>query len=335
MLSVNGRTIHDYRLAKCIEDAYHGFLITGEHPLFFIHLHIPPEEMDVNVHPRKTEVRFSNTDAIMSFLYRSIKSVLESRSFAVQTHLRTETTYPQRDIPLGNPNINYTHSSTFSHSPAEISLRSPTPHYDIQQAPAPLFHIEPALPIRVLSQIKNSYILCSAEDSLILFDQHAAHERFIYEHLKKHRAAKSTQTLITPLELKVNAEQTALLNEEQETFKNFGITLEQTGPNLWLITEVPNMPKSHEIDWSNVVINTLEIIHKESLAHTLEAHEEDLLHTMACKAAVKFNDKLSIIELQRLIDDVAYLPGIYTCPHGRPFRLEITFNELNSYFKRH
>lgn len=339
MLSVNGRTVHDYRLAKCIEDAYHGFLITGEHPLFFIHLYLPTEDIDVNVHPRKTEVRFSNTDEIMSFLYRSIKSVLESRSFAVQPHLNSESREQISEL-RNNSSIFQPYSSppplsTFRSPNSELSVNSPHAPYHTSPEASQLFTVSSPLPIRVLSQIKNSYILCSAENSLILFDQHAAHERFIYEQLKKHRAEKSTQGLITPHELKVSAEQSTLLSEEHKVFFDFGIALEQTGPNDWLITEVPNMPRSHEIDWPSVVLNTLEIVHQESLAHTLEAHEEDLLHTMACKAAVKFNDKLTLIELQKLIDDVAYLPGIYTCPHGRPFRLELTFNELDRYFKRH
>ncbi len=344
MISVNGRTIHDYRIAKCIEDAYHGFLITGEHPLFFIHLYIPTDEIDVNVHPRKTEVRFSRTDEIMSFVYRSIKSVLESRSFAVKTHINSEfgvrnaewnpniaSTKLPRQYP---PSSSYSQSELLTPNSALPTVHSPQAHY--HTAPeAQLFDIAAPLPIRFLAQIKNSYILCSAENSLILFDQHAAHERFIYEQLKKFRAERSSQELITPIEIKVSAEQSALLSDEQNVFADFGIFLEQAAPNQWLITEVPNMPKSHQIDWSNVVLNTLETVHQESLAHTLVAHEEDLLHTMACKAAVKFNDKLTPIELQRLIDDVAYLPGIYTCPHGRPFRLEITFNELDRYFKRH
>lgn len=345
MIAINGRTIKDYRLAKCIEDAYHSFLLTSEHPIFFLQLQLEPEVIDVNVHPRKMEVRISNLETVMSFLYRSVRGVLEKQILSVKPDLNAEfgirnsewhspaqftpsifskaENHPQNNIPYSEFRIPH---SEFS------SVHSPNIGYEANE----LFPEQHAnKPIRVLSQITNSYILCTTDKSLMLFDQHAAHERFIYEQLKKTRSEHSTQALLVPTSLSTTAEQSALLEEQQENFANFGISLEQGGPNQWLITGVPNLPKSLEIDWATVVMNSFDILHQESLTHSLQDHEDDILHTMACKAAVKFNDKLSMTELQRLIDDVAYLPGIYTCPHGRPFRLELTFNELDRYFKRH
>jgi DNA mismatch repair protein MutL len=187
-------------------------------------------------------------------------------------------------------------------------------------------------PIKVLSQIKNSYILCESETSLLLFDQHAAHERYIYEELKAAADNKTSQPLLAPVTIQVTSEQNILLSEFHKLYKNFGFMLEQQSPSTWLITQVPVSKKT--LDYENIILATLEQTNKESFEQVLTSKKEDILHTMACKAAVKFNDHLSMSELQHLIDKVAYLPGIYTCPHGRPFRLELTFNDLNSYFKR-
>jgi len=343
MIAINGRTIKDYRLAKCVEDAYHSYLLTSEHPIFFLQLELEPEVIDVNVHPRKMEVRISNLETVMSFLYRSVRGVLEKQILSVKPDFSSqfEERSGQWNSPLNTPNsLRTSHFTPHTNSEFRFpnsepnSFHSPTVPYDTSAAELFPDH-SPERPIRVLSQITNSYILCSTDKSLMLFDQHAAHERFIYEQLKKTRSEHSTQTLLVPTSLNTTAEQSVLLEEQQANFAEFGISLEQGGPNQWLITGVPNLPKSLEIDWATVVMNSFDILHQESLAHSLQDHEDDILHTMACKAAVKFNDKLSLIELQRLIDDVAYLPGIYTCPHGRPFRLELTFNELDRYFKRH
>ncbi|MBI4836466.1 MAG: DNA mismatch repair endonuclease MutL [Candidatus Abawacabacteria bacterium] len=329
MVAVNQRTIRDYRINKTIEDAYHTFLLSSEHPIFFLHLSVNPQEIDVNVHPRKNEVRFEHLDHILSFIYRSVKGTLEKQILSVNPSFNSKFEIPNAQL---SPTSNFEFRT--SHSPSN-SVASPSNTYQAAQFNQLFTEETPPRPIKVVSQIKNSYILCTAEQSLILFDQHAAHERFIYEELKKTRAQKSTQQLMNPLELTATAEQSILLAEQQQNFANFGIQLEQSGPNNWLITDVPNMPRSYKIDWSQVVLNSLDQVHAESLTHSLQDHEDDILHTMACKAAVKFNDHLSLSELQRLIDDVAYLPGIYTCPHGRPFRLELTFNELDRYFKRH
>lgn len=348
MIAINGRSIKDYRLAKCVEDAYHSYLLTSEHPLFFLQLELSPEVIDVNVHPRKMEVRISNLETVMSFLYRSIRSVLEKQILSVRPNLSSESREQRAEINSELQITNYEFNSPTSLRTSHFAL--PTIPASSSQLPAfNSFHSSitpyqvnelfpnqtPDRPIRVLSQISNSYILCSTDKSLMLFDQHAAHERLIYEQLKKTKSEHTTQALLVPITLSTTAEQTALLSEQQENFASFGINLEQGGPNQWLITGVPNLPKSLEIDWATVVMNAFDILHQESLAHSLQDHEDDILHTMACKAAVKFNDKLSLVELQKLIDDVAYLPGIYTCPHGRPFRLELTFNELDRYFKRH
>ncbi len=328
MICINGRVIRDFRLCKVIEDAYHSFLLSSEHPIFFIHLTLPPTDIDINVHPRKTEVRFAFPDQLMSVLFHAVKNLLSTQVLAVPLNKFAEspTSYHPSSSPSPLPSSS---SPPYSSSPIPHSP-SPTLHVDhlFTEINVPIQN----LPIKVLSQIKNSYILCEAETSLMLFDQHAAHERFIYEELKAAADHKTTQPLLTPISVAVTPEQNILISENLTFFENFGFNLEQSSPTTWLMTQVPVSKKN--LDWQNIILAALENTNPESFKQAIASHKDDILHTMACKAAVKFNDRLSIPELQNLIDNVAYLPGIYTCPHGRPFRLELKFNDLNSYFKR-
>ncbi len=320
MICINGRVIRDYRLCKVIEDAYHGFLLSSEHPIFFINITLPPSDIDINVHPRKTEIRFAYPEQVMSTLYKTIKSFLAEQILAVPVN------------KFGTKSSSFIPHAAETTSPYQTSSELPNSRLEVEHLFTEINVPIQGKPIKVLSQIKNSYILCEAEASLMLFDQHAAHERFIYEELKRSADNKTSQPLLTPIYLQVTPEQNVLLSEFHHLYQDFGFTLEQHSPTTWLITQVPVSKKT--LDFENIILVTLEQTNKDSFRQALTAKKDDILHTMACKAAVKFNDRLSIPELQNLIDNVAYLPGIYTCPHGRPFRLELKFSDLNSYFKR-
>lgn len=344
MLSINGRVIQDFRLNKIISDAYQGFLLSNEYPIFFIHLHIAPDVIDVNVHPRKSEVRFSEPDVIYSFLYRHVREFLASQQFAVSPNYQS----PIAPAPSSaEPHASYSSFSSpgaFVHQPVQNYLstrfetQTPPSHIstgiDTQSVDA-LFTLEAAKPIRVLSQISQSYILAVDHENLLLFDQHAAHERLLYEQFKQARQNHSVQPLLMPMTFSVSAEQSSLLAERLALYQNLGITIEQVSPTTWAITAVPAIVQSDRLAWTDIMINTLVEQPDQTVSQDITHVEDDLLHTMACKAAVKFNDQLTLSELQRLIDDVAYLPGIYTCPHGRPFRLSMKFTEINHHFKRH
>ncbi len=336
MISINGRIIQDFRLNKIISDAYQGFLLSNEFPIFFIHLKVAPDSVDVNVHPRKSEVRFSNPDQVYSFLYRQIREFLSSQQFAVSPNYQASTTpYASFSSP-SQPN-HYVQEPKSTYYAQKFDLNTPTnlaPSVHVSATDS-LFVLPEAKPIRVLSQISNSYILAVDHDNLLLFDQHAAHERLLYEQFKQARLSHASQPLLVAIPFDVSAEQSVTLSERLDLYHALGIDLEQVSPSTWTITAVPAIVHSDQLDWAAILQNSLSEAPDQSIKQNLDHLEDDMLHTMACKAAVKFNDALTIPELQRLIDDVAYLPGIYTCPHGRPFRLSMKFTEINHHFKRH
>lgn len=333
MLSINGRVIQDFRLNKIVSDAYQGFLLSNEFPVFFIHLHITPDSVDVNVHPRKSEVRFSAPDQIYSFLYRHIREFLSSQQFAVSPNYQ-----PAYSSPNYTPTTSqYVNQPIAAYYTPKFNIQAPTnlPSPIDTDSITPLFTVAESKPIRVLSQISNSYILAVDQDNLLLFDQHAAHERLLYEQFKQARLTHATQPLLVAIPFTVSVEQSVVLESRVQLYHDLGIHLEQVSPTTWTIIAVPAIVHSEKLDWASILQNSLSDSPDQSIKQDLHHLEDDMLHTMACKAAVKFNDALSISELQRLIDDVAYLPGIYTCPHGRPFRLSMKFTEINHHFKRH
>ncbi len=335
MLSINGRVIQDFRLNKIVSDAYQGFLLGNEYPIFFIHLQIAPDSVDVNVHPRKSEVRFSTPDQIYSFLYRQIREFLSSQQFAVSPNYQSQTTsqhsfpsYPQQ-YSVHQPINNYlTQQFDLTTAPNQA------PRLDLD-LPKALFASNETKPIRVLSQISNSYILAVDQETLLVFDQHAAHERLLYEQFKQARLTHATQPLLVSINFTISADQSVMISERLALYQELGIVLEQVSPTTWAITSVPAIVHGEKMDWAQILQNSLSENPDQTTKQDIHHLEDDMLHTMACKAAVKFNDSLTMSELQRLIDDVAYLPGIYTCPHGRPFRLSMKFTEINHHFKRH
>lgn len=333
MVSINGRVIQDFRLNKIISDAYQGFLLSNEFPVFFIHLQLAPDSVDVNVHPRKSEVRFSAPDQIYSFLYRHVREFLSTQQFAVSPNYQPSTPIQNYILASGQ----YVSQPKTAYYAPQFNMQTPT---NLSSAidpvlATPLFDVPEAKPIRVLSQISNSYILAVDQDNLLLFDQHAAHERLLYEQFKQARLSHTSQPLLVPIPFTVSAEQSVTLEERLKLYHDLGIDLEQVSPTTWTITTIPAIVHSEKLNWAGILQNSLSEAPDQSIKQDLHHLEDDILHTMACKAAVKFNDALSIHELQRLIDDVAYLPGVYTCPHGRPFRLSMKFTEINHHFKRH
>ena len=335
MLSINGRVIQDFRLNKIVSDAYQGFLLGNEYPIFFIHLHVAPDSVDVNVHPRKSEVRFSNPDQIYSFLYRQIREFLSSQQFAVSPNYQSQSI---RQYSIATQSQQYhVHQPVTNYLTQKFDLTTPhnqAPRLDLE-LPEELFTTTNSKPIKVLSQISNSYILAVDQETLLLFDQHAAHERFLYEQFKQARLTHANQPLLVSINFTVSADQSVIISERLELYRELGIGLEQVSPTTWAIISVPAIVHSEKMDWAGIVQNSLSENPDQTIKQDISHLEDDMLHTMACKAAVKFNDALSLGELQRLIDDVAYLPGIYTCPHGRPFRLSMKFTEINHHFKRH
>jgi len=186
----------------------------------------------------------------------------------------------------------------------------------------------------VIGTLFRTYVLLELSDELIMIDQHAAHEKIIYERLRDARQsqdAKAIQPMLVPLTVRVTASERIVLESEQPFFESIGFQMEAFGANALLIRGIPDL-KTAQIDPEAALRTALQMLTKGRL-NDAQALDE-LLYQIACKAAVKAHDRLSDLEIRRLITDLGSLENPYTCPHGRPVIIRISRLELEKKFKR-
>ncbi|MBL8160819.1 MAG: DNA mismatch repair endonuclease MutL [Anaerolineae bacterium] len=341
-LFVNGRWIQDTRLTYAITQAYHTFLMTGRYPIAVIMLQIPPAEVDVNVHPTKAEVRFRDTDAVFASVQRAVRravvdlaqtpamrgarSLLSEGEYLPRWSTLPETRQNQLDLHLGLQS-----AGRRTHIPLQADREEdPT---EIPEGPgAPL---KPrTLPIlRVIGQISAAYIVAEGPSGLYLVDQHAAHERILYEQfMEQHRKQQPVSQLTLEAQtIQLASSDAHLIEENLDVLRQFGFELEPFGPNTFVIRSVPALLADQSPD--EVIAGIL----AELEAGKQPGHGgiEDRIITRVCKqAAVKAGQILSQDEMQSIIRQLERCQSPHTCPHGRPTMLHMTGEQIAREFGR-
>ncbi len=341
-LFVNGRWIQDTRLTYAITQAYHTFLMTGRYPIAVIMLQIPPAEVDVNVHPTKAEVRFRDTDAVFASVQRAVRravvdlaqtpamrgarSLLSEGEYLPRWSTLPETRQNQLDLHLGLQS-----AGRRTHIPLQADREEdPT---EIPEGPgAPL---KPrTLPIlRVIGQISAAYIVAEGPSGLYLVDQHAAHERILYEQfMEQHRKQQPVSQLTLEAQtIQLASSDAHLIEENLDVLRQFGFELEPFGPNTFVIRSVPALLADQSPD--EVIAGIL----AELDAGKQPGHGgiEDRIITRVCKqAAVKAGQILSQDEMQSIIRQLERCQSPHTCPHGRPTMLHMTGEQIAREFGR-
>jgi DNA mismatch repair protein MutL len=191
-----------------------------------------------------------------------------------------------------------------------------------------------SLDIKPLAQIGRSYILAENKDGLILIDQHAAHERIKYEELmdqyESSRPAK--QQLLMPLNIELSRNEAEIFKNNESIFKKLGFEIEIFGGDTFIIHAIPSPISKENIE--NILLNVINDIAENKKTHAIKNPQEKIIEYMACRSAIKFGKALTLEEMIALINDLNKLKRPYTCPHGRPSMIKITFNELEKMFKR-
>ncbi len=310
---VNRRWISSRLLAWAVEEAYHGLLMQGKHPVAIINISLSPKEVDVNIHPTKTEVKFQNERMIFSAVQKAVRRALIELAPAPKIE-EVATAYgapPQPTEPFWT-------SARGGHQPT-----SPPPVS--QQAPA--FSL-PAL--RLLGQLASSYIIAEGPDGLYLIDQHAAHERILFEKLKHQLSYQQieVQGLLEPATLEVNPRQDEVLKAHYENLTEFGFSIEPFGDRTYLVRAVPVW--LHQKDWAGVLKELLDSPAGEARGDWMEK----LAISIACHSAIRAGQVLSDDEMRELIRQLeqAALPN--TCPHGRPTMIHLSSGQLEKEFGR-
>ena len=327
-LSINGRQVSSRQLQWAIREGYGTLLPKGMYPAAFLDITIDRRDVDVNVHPTKKEVRLSREREVMRSVQDAIYNALhEERIFS--------SIIPQEKIVTLPPEI--VGESVPEYVASRVPARSLAPFRQTEKqlrrtetyaAPPETIAFVP----EVLGQVGDTYIIAKNESGdLIIVDQHAAHERIMYDQLlARSESAESGQELIVPLPLTLTKKETAALPDLLDILKKAGYDLEPFGKDVWMIRSVP------------VVSSTLgdpEVIHAiigealDGLGNTDEVLDR-VLKTAACRAVVKGNTPLTIEEMQRLLRQLMATKSPYTCPHGRPTTIVLSKSRLAGMFLR-
>src|SRR3989339_288313 len=320
-LILNGRVIQNHLISYAVKSAYHSLLMNGKHPWFLLNLTVQPEDIDVNVHPRKLEVRFLRQNELYDAAYKSIDAVLNKNTLIT-------------NVNFGAPIKSENRVMSFE----ERSPRGIKEHIEDEnrQDSFGVFQKgrieEPKL--KPIQQIANSYILAQDEEGVVIIDQHAAHERVMYEKLMSALAEKSatSQPLLAPMSVELSLQETETLGENISVLEEIGFAIESFGGNTFLISAVPSDIAGKDI--VSIFKGVIDYLINDGRSDELQSRREHLLHYAACRSAVKFGQKLSYEEQAGLLAQLSEIDRKETCPHGRPTMIRITYDELEKRFKR-
>src|SRR5579859_2638826 len=338
-LFVNGRWVQDIRLSTAVLQAYHTMLMVGRYPIAVVLLNVPPEDVDVNVHPAKSEVRFRYADAAFSAVERAVRKTLTAH--APIPHFAPRQWSLGGEARGGQPAFQ-TDWGAFA-APAAPPAPLSQPLDAAQPEAAPLAEPAPSgqqpLPaadvplLRVIGQVGAAYIVAEGPDGLYLVDQHAAHERVLYEAYRLQRAAAQivSQALLEPVAVEVAPGAAALLEGQIEALQRIGFSLEPFGGNTFIVRSLPTILGSVDpVRAVRVVVEDFE--EDETL---LAAEVESRLIARVCKrAAVKAGQVLSPAEQVELIRQLEKCVSPRTCPHGRPTMIHLSVDAVERQFGR-
>jgi DNA mismatch repair protein MutL len=307
---VNRRWVSSRLLTAAVEEAYRGLMMTGRHPVVVLNMEIPPEDVDVNIHPAKSEVKFSREPEVFRAVQRAVRRALVA----------------QAPVPRIE-DINAPYSGR--PAPGDIPLELPLPVEGGDNTPSP--SLRAALPmLRVVGQVLASYIVAEGPDGLYVIDQHAAHERVRYEKVLKERdrGRPEVQGLLEPATLELAPRQDAVMKGILPRLAEYGFALEPFGERTYLVRSVPAVVAGD--DWPAMLRELLDTLSGEAKGRW----EEAILASVACHGAVRAGQVLSAEEMRALVRQLEQCASPHTCPHGRPTIIRLTAAQLEKQFGR-
>jgi DNA mismatch repair protein MutL len=344
-LFVNGRWVQDIRLSAAVVQAYHTMLMVGRYPIALVTLTLPPEDVDVNVHPAKAEVRFRYPDAAFSAVERTVRKTLTAHAPIPHFAPRQwslgggDPNRPLVDWPLERqgfgdasllqpaPPTSEAGDKSLPAAASELPAHSDSP---AQQPPLPATDI-PLL--RVIGQVGAAYIVAEGPDGLYLIDQHAAHERVLYEAYRLQQAAAHivSQALLEPVAVEVAPAAASVLATQIDALRQIGFTLEPFGGNVFLVRSLPTV--LGRVDPARAVRVVVEDFEEDETL--LAAEVESRLIARVCKrAAVKAGQILAPSEQAELVRQLEKCVSPRTCPHGRPTMIHLSVDAVERQFGR-
>jgi DNA mismatch repair protein MutL len=338
---LNGRFIRDKFLSAAVRDAYRGIIEPDKFPVVFIFFTLPADEFDVNVHPTKIEVRFDNSNLIYSQVLGLIREKMLAMDLDVTASIPQMRSQNPQSQGITSAIAGFFNTAQQSSSQPRFNFSdfakksdfTATQHRDN-------FYSEPAapqMPQIEYFQVHDSYIIVQNDEGFLIIDQHALHERIIYEDLCRRLASDASsklesQKLLIPETFEVNPARQDALSKAEGLLDRLGITVEPFGPGLWAVQSFPTLlAKVKPVDFMTDLLDILDAtdgkLDTERILHKI-------LDMAACKAAVKAGQKLNQVEMHQLLADKEAIERASRCPHGRPTAIKFSLAELEKQFKR-
>jgi DNA mismatch repair protein MutL len=359
-LFINRRPVNEFIVSKQVKQAF-GTLISRElYPVYILNLDVEPDKVDVNVHPRKMEVRFSEPQIIYRTVYQAIANTLDENELQKQVNVQDMKKFVPIKQLLSNKQEKMpikTFSKPRTVSSFQQAAQNFSQHVEKQTVEAPKvelkvddYEVEPTVAksysgivdddhyipeYRVLGQIEDSYIIVESENGLKIYDQHASSERIQYEKIKNEWkiGRLASQKMLIPENVQLSPGESHVLNGNKELFMKLGFDIEDFGSNTFAVSAVPQILKKKDI--KNLITNLVgEISENINIDEQIAEPVDNILKMMSCRSAIMFGDTLTNEGMEALINDLEKLDNQYTCVHGRPCVLEFKFSELAKMFKR-
>lgn len=328
-LFVNGRWIDDRALAHAVVEAYHTLLMVGRFPLFVVDLRVAPDAVDVNVHPTKAHVRFREPGEVYRVVQRAVRRALMANlsvpALGAEFGQGLEPPLPAAQPPERAPD-----STT---SAGEVNAMGPLPGPVSAPATANTILRPPSMPmLRVLGQIASTYIICEGPDGMYLVDQHAAHERVLYDNwAAASNRDNASQELLQPVTLNLDPTHWAIYEQEQAVLERAGFRIEPFGGQSVLLRAVPGALKHR--DPRTALLEIFDAT-DEGGAPLREDAEARVIKTVCKSAAIKGGQVLSLEEMRALLRDLERSASPRTCPHGRPTMIQLNLAQVEREFGR-
>ena len=339
-LFVNGRAVRDRMLAGALRGAYLDFLPPDRHAVAALFVECDAAEVNVNVHPAKAEVRFRDVGAVRALIVCALKQCLNEALHRASTTGGTATILAMRP-PSPYRGASYSPRWDWRASPAAPRLAEPAQASFAEAAPsAPpgsafVSERDLAAPLGAArAQVHENYIIAQTTDGIVIVDQHAAHERIVYERLKRERdqGAVERQTLLTPLIVDLDPGAAALIEAHAQELAGLGLIVEGFGPGALMVREAP--AAIAQGDLAALVRDLAADLAAEDGAQTLARRLDQRLATFACHHSVRSGRQLKAEEMNALLRTMEATPGASTCNHGRPTYVELKLSDIERLFGR-
>lgn len=364
---VNGRIIENRAIAKAIDNAYKSMVPKSGYPMVVLNLAVPPRTVDVNVHPQKSEMKFEDESMIFKAVYKAtldavrpaaglglgrVAASVESPAVHAAQPMQEAMHFVPASAPSYTPNpATYQPRTMYEavHRPASMegfqkaqetiqasrttkySLPEPTEEHVAEQQIAEQNAQLMEGAILPIGQVDLTYIIAQDAKNLYIVDQHAAHERILFDKFSAQAEGIPSQPLLVHQMMTFDAGDAALIEANQELFHHLGFHLEAAGPQDCRLTEVPaDVPTSEAEDIIREILTNLHDMHAASAAEL----RKSALATTACRAAIKAGEELSLAQMQIILDELSRTPQPFTCPHGRPTILKFSTDDMAKMFKR-